>query len=486
MAFNVIFYKFNKHYNSTKRPDAQTTPQVTYSCNILRGSAVYNPKIELDFGLSSTPAQYNYCYIADFDSRYYFIREWTFDKGIWIASLQEDCLASWRNTIGATYFYILRSAHTYDGNVMDGMYPTKAIPTYSKVALTNPYTTVNNGCFVIGVVSKGGNFGSLTYHAMTAAELAGLCTALIDPTIISGNADFSLNDASAGLQLNLIDPMQYIKSCVWLPIAAADIAGTDIPASGPTGGFDIFNWHLTGFTHKILSNDTPYVTKSNTVTLKSHPQKSTRGNYVQMAPYTIITLSYPPFGVFQIDNSAIGTTTKLYTYLRIDVLTGAAALEVKLNSNIVNRVEAQVGVPIALSQVSRNYIGAANEILGAVGSIASGVGAAVSGNAMGAIGGAIGAAQGIINGYASLQPRANTIGSGGGFGHLQGAFELDYQFYSAVDDDLTNNGRPLCQMKKPEDIPGFMIIQDGYFEGAATFAEAEEIRSLLESGFYWE
>ena len=172
--------------------------------------------------------------------------------------------------------------------------------------------------------------------------------------------------------------------------------------------------------------------------------------------------------------------------VRIDVLTGAASLEVKLNTNIVNRVEAQVGVPIALSQVTRNYIGAANEILGAVGNIAKGVGSIASGKGGGIIDSVVGAGQGIINGYAALQPRANTIGSGGGFGHLQGSCELDYQFFSAVDDDLTNNGRPLCKMQKPEDIPGFMIIQDGYFEGAATFAEAEEIRSLLESGFYWE
>ena len=250
--FKVTFYTFKKHYNSTKRPTDSDSP-IVFNCNILRGSSVYNPKIELDIGLNQTPAHLNYCVIPAFDSRYYFVREWTFNEGLWIAYLQEDVLASWRNTIGDTSRYILRAAASYDGRIMDAKYPMKSGCSFSKDTVGTPYSSINAGCFVIGCVSKGGNFGSLTYHAMTAAEMGSLATALIDPSIISGANNFSLNDASAGLQLNLIDPMQYIKSCIWLPFSASEIPGTDIPASGPTGGFDIFNFHFTGFTHRILS-----------------------------------------------------------------------------------------------------------------------------------------------------------------------------------------------------------------------------------------
>lgn len=482
--FKVTFYNFEKKNNSVKRPD-DSIAHVDYNCVVLNGTGILNPKIELDIGLVSNPARYNYCYIPDFQ-RYYYVREWNFDRGLWIAALEVDVLATYKRRIGMTTLYVLRAASQYDGNIMDGLYPVKAIPSYSRVSITNPYTSINAGCFVIGVVSKRGNFGSLTYHAMTAAEMAALCTALIDPTLISTANGFSLNDASAALQLNLIDPMQYIKSCVWLPIPASEIPGTDIPAAGDTGGFDIFNWHLTGFTHRIISNTAPYVLKNNTVTLKNHPQKASRGNYMQMAPYTIITLSYPPFGVFQIDTSAIGTATKLYLTLQLDVLTGAAALIVKLNSNIVNRVEAQVGVPILLSQVSRNWIGAASDILGSVSNLANSFSSFAMGNVAGGIGGITGAAQGILNGVQSVQPRANTIGSGGGFGHLQGTFELDYQFFSAVDDDPVHNGRPLCKMMQINQLAGYIVVQDGDVVTDGTSEEDALIRQYLETGFYFE
>ena len=482
--FNVTFYNFEKRNNSVKQLDANV-PHADYSCRVLNGTGILNPKIELDIGLTNNPSQYNYCHIPDFN-RYYYVREWTFDRGLWIAALVVDVLATYKAQIGSSTLYVLRASASYDGNIMDGKYPVKAIPTYNRVAITNPYTSINAGCFVIGVVSKAGNFGSLTYHALTAAEMAGLCTALIDPTIINAGNGFSLNDASAALQLNLIDPMQYIKTCVWLPIPPSDIPGTDIPASGPTGGFDIFTWHLTGFTHRIISNTAPYVLKNNTVTLKNHPQKSARGAYMQMSPYTIITLSYPPFGVFQIDTSAIGTATKLYLTLQLDALTGSAALIVKLNSNTVNRVEAQVGVPIVLSQVSKNWVGAASEILGSIGSVANSIGNFATGNVVGGIGGLTGAAQGILNGIVAVQPRANTIGSGGGFAHLQGSFELDYQFFSAVDDDINHNGRPLCQLKQLDTLSGFILVQDGDVLTNGTSEENSRIREFLETGFYYE
>ena len=62
---------------------AATTPSVSYDCLVRNGTGIINPKIELDYGLTTNPSQYNYCYIADF-GRYYFIREWTFDAGLWI------------------------------------------------------------------------------------------------------------------------------------------------------------------------------------------------------------------------------------------------------------------------------------------------------------------------------------------------------------------------------------------------------------------
>lgn len=485
MAFKVTFYQFNKKYNSTKRPE-DTDSHKEFDCRVLNGTAIYNPKIELDLGLTATPAKWNYCVIPAFDNRYYFIREWSFDRGLWIASLEEDVLASWRNTIGNTNLYILRAANEYDGLISDTLYPAKVKPTVTNTSITTVYTSPSAGCFVIGVVSKHGNFGSLTYHAMSAAELAGLCTALQDPTLVQTDPDFSLNDMSAALELNLIDPMQYIKSCVWLPFNTSDISGTDIPASGPTGGFDIYNWHLTGFTHRIVSNTAPYISKSKTVSQPWHPDVSSRGDYVNYAPYTFRTLSFPPFGCFEVDTSIASQSKSLSLTLLVDVLTGRGILDVKNSSSMINRIEAQIGVPVQLAQVTRDWIGGVNQVLGGVKDLANGIASAAMGNAAGAVGGVIGAAQGVMNGYAAIQPRANTIGSGGGYSHLKGTFQLTTQFFRPVADDPTHNGRPLCAMRKPKNLGGYMLVQDGDITGATTQIEGEKIKAFLETGFYYE
>lgn len=479
--FNVIFYKFDKRFNSTKRPENNSSLTMRTRCHILNGTGVINPKIELDIGLTENPSQYNFCFINDFN-RYYYVREWFFDAGKWIAFLNVDVLATYRNRIGSQNLYILRAANDYDGRIMDGLYPVKSGCDYARNTVNSPYSSINAGCFVIGVVSKYGNFGSLTYHAMTAAQMGTLSAALIeDPSdLINSTYGFSLNDASAALQVQLIDPIQYIKSCVWLPFDVSEIPGTDIPASGPQGGIDIFNWHLN-VAHRIISNNGPHINITKTFGLTKHPDTSSRGNYVNCAPYTVATLSFPPFGVIELDTSVLCDASGLNAQLIIDALTGRGTIILKANNTIMNRLESQVGVPIQLSQVTRDFLGAASNILGSVGNIASAIV-----NPAGAVGGIIGAGQGIINAVEAMCPRANTIGSGGGFSHLQGTFEIDWQFFRPVNDDLIHNGRPLCQKRRPRDLGGYMLVQDADVPTTGTRAEDEQITAFLQGGFYWE
>lgn len=480
--FEVKFYTFSKRYNSTKRPGAATG--TSYSCRVLDGTAIINPKIVLDIGLTADPSRYNYAYIPNFD-RYYHVKEWAFDAGLWIASLSVDVLATYKPQIGDASLYVLRASAAYNPNIMDSKYPLKSGCNFSRQTITTPYNSINAGCFVVGVVSKGGNFGSLTYHALTAANMAALCTALIDDTVKESNG-YSLNDASMALQLSVVDPIQYIKSAVWLPFDISDIPGTDIPGSGPTGGFDVFNWHLTGFSHKILTNNAPYVNISRTFSITKHPDTTDRGNYVNCAPYTIATLSFPPFGVIELDTSVLCNAANLTAQLITDALTGRGTLVLKANNIVLNRIESQIGVPIQLSQITRDYVGAATSALGSLSNFAQGIGSAIGGSAAGAVGGIAGGLSGIMNAAVALVPRANTIGSGGGFSHLVGDFELDFQFFLPVSDDRAQNGRPLCEKRNPKNLGGYMLIQDGDVATTGTRSENEEVQRLLETGFYYE
>ena len=223
---------------------------------------------------------------------------------------------------------------------------------------------------------------------------------------------------------------------------------------------------------------TSRIAKSYSFDIQKHPDTAARGNYVNSKPYTNITLTIPPWGCIDIDTSVTANASTLSVDVEVDVISGKGVLVVKANGIVLNRLEAQVGVPISLSSVTRDYIGAATSALGAIGGAVSG--------ALGNIGGFIGAASGVGNAVESLMPRAQTIGTTGSFVSNRGEFRLDHQFFRPVPDDNTHNGRPLCQVRQINTLSGYMLIQDGDVQIAGTASEDSKIRNYLETGFYYE
>ena len=111
MAFTVNFYNFAKRENATHRPSGSGTE---YSCILKEASSIANPTIQLDIGTGSDPV-FNYCYIPEFN-RYYWITDWTWVRNrLWEAALSTDLLATFRDDIGSSSLYVLRSSASYDG-----------------------------------------------------------------------------------------------------------------------------------------------------------------------------------------------------------------------------------------------------------------------------------------------------------------------------------------------------------------------------------
>lgn len=466
MSFKVNLYSLSKRDNSTKQPAG--TP-VEYDCILKDGCSIFTPSIKLDLGLADDPSQYNYAYIPAF-GRYYFIEDWFFTDRLWIANLNVDVLATYKTQIGNSSLYVMRAAGAHDGNVIDTLYPAKTGCSFASDTKGNPWNTT--GCFVIGVVTKAAAFGSLNYYVLDASDLALLCDHLTDPAQIITEANHFLpTELSTGLQLSLVDPIQYIKTCVMLPVAEQEISNT-----GPDAEFPVYNWnpHVNGL--KLLP--TSRINKSFTFDISKHPDTAARGNYVNASPFTKITLTIPPYGCIDIDTSVTCNASTLTVDVDVDPLNGKGILVVKCNNIILNRLEAQIGVPISLSSVTRDYIAGATSALGAVGGAISGF--------MGNIGGFIGAASGIGNAVESLMPRAQTIGTTGSFVSNRGDFRLDHQFFRPVADDNTHNGRPLCQVRQLNTLSGYMLIQDGDVQITGTATEDSRIRNYLETGFYYE
>lgn len=464
MSFKVDLYTLSKRDNSTKQP---TGAPVEYDCILKDGCSIFTPAIKLDLGLASDPSVYNYAYIPAF-GRYYFIEDWFFTDRLWIANMRVDVLATYKTQIGSSRLYVMRAAGDHDGSIIDTLYPAKTGCSYASDTKNNPW---QSSCFVVGVVSADASFGSMEYYAMTAGELRSMCLALTDPaTIIDTVYDFDVTELSTGLQLALVDPIQYVKSCIMLPVSKGDITNLGSGQTVKACRFD------AGTGNKVYP--TSRITNSYSFAIQKHPDTTARGNYVNSKPFTNITLTIPPWGCIDIDTSVTANASTLSVEVEVDPISGKGVLVVKANNIVLNRLEAQVGVPISLSSVTRDYIGAATSALGAVGGAVSGF--------MGNIGGFIGAASGVGNAVESLMPRAQTIGTTGSFVSNRGEFRLDHQFFRPVPDDNTHNGRPLCQVRQLNTLSGYMLIQDGDVTIAGTASEDSKIRNYLETGFYYE
>lgn len=483
--FNIDFYNFSKRENSSMRPSG--TPD-TFSCQIKRGSGLVSPTIELNIGLTAAPA-WNYCYIQNF-GRYYFISEWNFESGFWTASLSSDVLATYRTEIGDASLYALRASNLWDDRIVDGFYPAKTGCTFDYQAITNPWKRPTEGTFVIGAISKDAEYGALNYYIMNVAAFKALVEGLNDDAIIgSWNA----------VEKSVLDPFQYIKSCIYLPIALSDLAGS---AATNVGMLQIWNWTLPLNSQPPQSQlalklniATPYRNFTESVPIPKHPQAGARGTFLNQAPFSIYTLSFPPFGVIDIDTTTINNVANLDLEARLDLATGLGILTISANGYVLNKIEAKIGVEVVLSQVTRDYMGGVSAILGGITAVAGAIatiafppagiaiGAVAAGAAMGAapkVGNAIG------NGISALTPRAQTIGSGGAYAQLYTKEGLFAQFFEIVDDDINQNGRPCCQIIQPKNLGGYFLIQDGDVSINGTHEEAAIIKSYLESGFYWE
>lgn len=465
MGFTVRLFTLSKRDNSTKRP---TGNGAEFSCIIKSGSGILHPTISLDLGKVNDPSQYNYAYIPDFD-RYYFIEEWYFERALWTASLKVDVLATYKTEIGNANLYVMRCASEHDGNIIDTLYPAKSGCSFASETKTNPWSS--NLTYVVGIVSQDATCGSIVHYAMGRASFTAICQWLLSDVVTEDNG-FSLDDCSLELQRSLVEPLQFIKTCVLLPVAIGDTHGS-------TGGHvTVWGWETTEG-GKVLDENSAII-KSYSFPIHKHPDTASRGNYVNTAPFTSITLTVPPFGTFDIDTSVTCNASSVDVTIRIDQVTGKGTLTVSCNDIVLNRIEAQIGIPISMSSVTRDYLGTASNIGGAVGG-------ALSGFATGSVaGGVLGSLSGIGNALQSIQARANTIGTTGSYGTLLGDFRLDHQFFRPIADDNTHNGRPLCAKRVLNTLSGYMIIQDGDVAINGTSSEDAQVRQYLETGFYYE
>lgn len=469
----ATFYQFAKRTNSTKRPSGgqEFGIDLKAPCNII------DPEVKI--ATQSDPTGYNYCYLPTF-SRYYWVKNWTYVDGLWNASLTVDTLASYRDEIGYSTEYVVRSSAKFDPKIADNLYPTKAtITTRTIYANSTPFTddpeSGSQGFFVVAVNAPGYvSFGGAIYFAMSGTTFQKLMAALLQNT---DYLDISAEEISSNLTKALFNPIQYISKAFWIPCGNAAI-GTPITAI-PVGWWKMQN---VGNAYVIQNtNDKNVFTFS--ISTPHHPQHITRGVYTDGAPYSEYTLYCPPFGEIKLNANLFVLQSTLYCRLTVDYRTGDAILDLSFNKDfntIFFSTSGNVSVPVQLAQITTNV----NELASLGGLIQTAVGA-VAGGIESFFGGGD-----VINGIASgAQQMTVSSQSKGGVASVAKYGITPYltgAFYDLVDDNNEDHGRPLCQTVQLFSIPGFMMVDDPDIALPATAAEIDSVKSYMKNGFFLE
>lgn len=502
---NITFYQFAKRNNSTK---IVNTTGTALTCELKEATSIFNPGLIIKAVPAAMNPIWNYCYIPAFE-RYYFVNNWQWLNGVWQCSLVCDVLASFKTEIGAMTEYVMRSASEYDGWIEDTAYIAKAEVHTEMQLLPEFYVrAMTAGFYIVGIIGKESTAtqGAITYYQMTPSEMAALRAYLLSDTFLSDQGLVNLTDfVPADATKVIYNPYQYIVSCKWFPFAP-----TVIDAAWKTAVSTIdFGWWNTGtgFSAYRLSSNVPVYTRSEDVTIQSHPQ-ITRGQYLNHAPYTSRVLRMTPFDEVQLPDGYLTSLDHLTIELQCDFITGQGALllhartATNTEKMLMTRLTAQLGVDIQLAQVGSDYLGARtaqvhdlaafiNEAGGAISNIdlSSYGSAAVSAFTAG---GELAVARSVyevssMNNY--LKAKAPQLLTSGANGSLLMFAQNNYlcnTYYLIVDEDNAQLGKPLCAVRTLNTLSGFIIVRNPDVSLACFEIERTLIAQFLSNGFFYE
>ena len=474
MSFNVLFGTVYKRHNSTFR-GASGSHWLSLACTLKEECSINSPSLLVDIAgtqLAANGNTLNHCYIAYFD-RYYFVDNWTYERGRWRADCSIDVLATWRDTIGNSSQYILRSASDSDGTVFDSMYPVKNVITTSYSNDTNPWN-LYGGTYVVGTISGNGmGVGCVGYYALNSQQFRDLCNYLFG--YVGQNGYFDVTEITKDMTLDtfkaIYNPFQYICSAMYLPFSLAGMNPSQ-------QNIDVGYWNIPVQGGRLVTI-TPYTTTRTLTWSGTHPNDN-RGDYVYCNPYTRVDLDFQPFGHFQLPSDIIYARGGIELGIRVDTITGKGTCYIGGVVEPIMTVEAQVGVPIKLSQMATDYLAVASTVTQGV---ANTVGSIMKGDVAGAISNA---ASGVDSAIRSQVPTMSTMGNNGGFSALTQAPVAVFTYYSLVDEDNTRLGRPLCKQRTINTLSGYILCENASVETGGTYEENQQISQLMNTGFYYE
>lgn len=466
--FTVTLYSFQKPNNSMRLPSGGGD----FPAMAVEPCSVVNPTISFNQGVDWNPSGYNYAHISEFN-RYYWITEWTFNAGIWYATMSVDPLASFKDEILSREEYVIRSASEWDLDIPDGKYPAQQDPTFVSQKASSVYSadTLADGTYVLGVANGyTSSVGGITYYCGTQDEMASVFE------FMYANTDWfngpSIDEISTDLQKCLFNPAQYLTSLMWFPFSMDDVSSSISRYVG--AGW----WELGVSLHTPVGK----VEKEVRLGRPNHPQYS-RGHYLNYAPYTTSRVYVPGFGSVDLNLDRYRTGSPI-AKIQVDVITGQGQLCIYPSDGDIGSgqvVNGQIGVPIALTSMMSDPIGA-------VSTITNGAAAGASGGSIlsSIVGGVLGAAGSVYSAAQELTPDVTVMGGNGNMSIFQNPITQTVLYKTLVEEDMIHFGRPLMKKRTLSSLSGFTQVEHFDTNLTATLTEQQQIKAYMESGVYIE
>ena len=425
------------------------------------------------------PINYNYAKIEQFN-RFYYISNWEYKGGIWECSLEVDTLASWKETILNSEFYVTRSRNLGNTKLLDSLYPTDIKPVvdieYSDYGVWS--YTAERGTYIIGIINgESEGFGAVSYYAFTPPLFRNLSRMLFNSCEW---LNIDLEEISEELLKSLFNPFQYIVSAMYFPLDIYNLFPKSMTEEQVDAEYAVnsigFGWWSFDLVAYKLYN--PVVNINYSIKIPKHPQEFERGEFVKAEPFSRYQLYFPGFGDMPIDPALLINQEYLDFALRIDLITGKGL--VFDGMELMNHLGGQVGIPIQLSQISTNVLGAASSAIATVGSVTSSLFSLD-------IGGALkNAASGIVSTINTAMPQLMTSGTNGSLLETELAPHVKGVFYMLASDNGEEWGYPCCKRVKLSKCVGFTKVADSHIEIAGYKEESDNIDGALIGGVFIE
>lgn len=472
MSFVVtLFDNFQKMDDSTKIPDNAVLRE-EHSCCLKEGCSILHPVMSFDLPFTDAnywPTKYNYAYVTAFN-RYYFISDWTYAGGLWWASMDVDAMGSWRTFINSSEQYVLRVDNPVqaDAAIPDGVYPaTFDITVTRETKSVYDTSSLFAGTYVIGITNGSSDgTGGITYLCADRGVIESFFQYMFNTTDWIGGA--TITDVSTDLLKCLVNPSQYVRSLMWFPFSTNKIA---------SGGYQNVGagWWKTNINMQSINPNGVRVA----VEFKrpKHVQSASDSSYLNFTPFTSMEIFVPPFGKFNLPPEKFPVGESVRANVDVDLITGDGTLLVspqhgEWGDGVV--VKAQIGVPIAVTTMVSDILGAANAVTNAMVNGTNSIASAV-----------IGTVGGVMDAAKLLSPDVTVVG-GNGNTMVYSRPALLVTRAKKIVQQSTNLGYPLCKTKTLSTLSGYTLVGNPHIDFPCMSEEKSMITGYMERGFHLE